>query len=92
MHADHWNTRAVLSWMALFFTDGARQGLSRLYGSFHILVPGPFWVGWYGCGGWFLWAGWMMRLDHNGLHRGLRLPGALVVELVDQDTTWEFPI
>ena len=69
---DYGNIKEVLSWVALFFVDGARQDLSRFNNSFHIFSPVPFWVGRCGCGcsGWFLEDGWRMRFDRNGLHEG----------------------
>ena len=72
MRTDHWDFRAVLSWVALLLADGARWDLSWLYSGFGILAPGPFRVGRCGCrcGGWSLQTGWRVRLDRDGLHQG----------------------
>ena len=72
MQMDYGNIREFLSWMAALFVDGIRRDLPRFCGGFGVLAPGPFQVGWCGCGcgGWFLRAGWTVRLDHNGLHGG----------------------
>ena len=48
MHADYGNLGAFLSWMALFFTDDARQDLLRLNTSFCIFPLALF--GWGGAG------------------------------------------
>ena len=46
MRTDHWDFRAILSWMALLFTDGTRWNLSWFCGGFGILSPSAFRVWW----------------------------------------------
>ena len=60
MRMDNWNLRVVLSWMALFFADGARRDLSRFSNSFCIISPGPFSGGavWVRVR-WLVFAGWV---------------------------------
>ena len=71
MHMDHWNFRAILSWIALLFTDGTRWDLSWFYDGFGVLSPSPFGLGWCrcGCSGWLMRIEWGVRLNQNRLHR-----------------------
>ena len=77
--------------MALFFVDDAISYVSRLNSSFHRFFPWTFLGGtvrvW-----WLVFAGWVEdETQPQWVAQGLRLPGELVVELVDQGTTKEFP-
>ena len=92
MHTDYGNLKVVLSWMALFFADSARQDLLRFSSSFHIFSLGPFGVRWCGVR-WLVFAGRVEdEIRPQWVAQRLRLPGALVVEPVDQSTTQEFPM
>ena len=90
---DYRNFRVVLSRMALFFTDGARRDLSRLNSSF-CFCPWPFLGGVVRVQVW--WLVFVGRVEDETrsqwVAQGLRLPSALVVEMVDKDTTREFPM
>ena len=92
MCVDYGNLGAVLSWMALFFTDDARQDLLRFSGSFLHSFRQTF-LGEAVRVQSLVFAG---RMDDESqpqwVARGLRLPRELVVEMVDQDTTREFPM
>ena len=70
MHTNHWDFRAILSWMALLFADGTRWDLSWFYGGFGVLSSGPFGLGWCicGCDGWSMQTGWVVRLNCKRLH------------------------
>ena len=70
VRTDHWNFRAILSWMALLFTDDTRWDLSWFCDDFGVLSLGPFGLGRCRCrcGGWIMWTGWGVRLNCNRLH------------------------
>ena len=90
MHTDYRDLREFLSWMALFFIDGARWDLSRFSCIFHSFSLGPFGVG---AG---VVVGFASRVEDEirpqWIAWVLRLPRELKVGPVDQRTTQESPL